>query len=410
MKKSFKFVLALFTLALGVLFAGGTNSKAATWNGNIKQTAAGTKSAQIQWNAYIGGSTAVGHYEVYISYDNVNWGKADDWFYGNDCTYSMDGLTPNTIYYVKIVAKTGSSCTWDDEAEAIAESTSAKIATLPELGTVQNLRQTGAASNSITMAWNALAGAQSYTVYKYNSYNNYTPVATTTATSLKVSNLSPSFSADYFVIANAKNATGFMATSDEFIRREMRTAPAKVALIALQNYWSYSKTADFRWSGVNNADGYQYQVLNSKGKAIYTNTTTSTSGSVAPFKKGQFTKTRVRAFIKVGNGYVYGPWSGNSYNAISSKVTAKRSKNKKKITVKWKKVTGASGYNVYVSTKSGSGFKKCKTVSKKKTSYTITKYGKKKLSKKKTYYVKVEYLTKVGKKTVKSGIVSQGSV
>ena len=78
--------------------------------------------------------------------------------------------------------------------------------------------------------------------------------------------------------------------------------------------------------------------------------------------------------------------------------------------MKWKKVTGASGYNVYVSTKSNSGFKKCKTVSKKKSSYIITKYGKKKLSKKKTYYVKVEYLTKVGKKTVKSGIVSTGSV
>lgn len=409
MKKSLKLMLALFTLALGVLFAGETNSKAATWNGNIKQTAAGTKSATIQWNAYLGGSTAVGHYEVYISYDNVNWGKADDWFYGNDCTYNMDGLTPNTAYYVKIVAMTKSSCSWDEE-EVIAESTSARIATLPELGTVQNLRQTGATSNTITVAWNALAGAQSYTVYKYNSYSNYTPVATTTATSLKISGLSPSFAADYFVIANAKNVTGFTATSDEYIRREMRTAPAKVALIALSYYWTYSTSADFKWSGVNNADGYQYQVLNSKGKAIYTNTTTSTSGNVSPFKKGQFTKTRVRAYIKVGNGYVYGPWSGYSYNAISSKVTAKRSKNRKKITVKWKKVTGASGYNVYISTKSNSGFKKCKTVSKKKTSYTITKYGKKKLSKKKTYYVKVEYLTKVGKKTVKSGIVSQGSV
>lgn len=407
MKKSFKLMLALFTLALGVLFTGGADSKAATWNGNIKQTEATAESAKIQWSAYIGGSTAVGHYEVYISYDNANWGKAEDWFYGNDCTYTVKGLAPNTTYYVKVVAKTQSSCSWDDEA-TLAESISGKVATLPELGTVQNLRQTGADSNSVTVAWNALAGAQSYTVYKYNSYDNYTPVATTTATSLKIGNLSPSFKADYFVIANAKNATCFTATSSQYIRREMRTAPAKVALIALQDYWTYSKTADYRWSGVNNADGYQYQILSSKGKAIYTNTTTGTSGSVSPFKRGQFTKARVRAYIKVGNGYVYGPWSGYSYNAVSSKVTAKRSKNKKKITVKWKKVTGASGYNVYVSTKSNSGFKKCKTVSKKKSSYTITKYGKKKLSKKKKYYVKVEYLTKVGKKTVKSGIISQG--
>ena len=408
MKKSLKVMFAMLTLALGVVIAGGTNSKAATWDAGIKQTAATKDTATIQWNAYIG-ATAVGHYHVYISYDNATWGLADDWFYGKNTSFEINGLAPNKAYYVKVVAMTESSCTWSEE-KAIAESTSARVATLAELGEVQNLRQTGATSNSISLAWSALAGAQSYTVYKYNSYNNYTMVGTTTATSYTVPNLSASFAADYFVIANTKNVTGFTATSSQFTRKTMKTAPAKVALIAMSNYWQYSTAADFKWSGVNNADGYQYQVLNSKGKSIYSNTTTGTSGSVSPFKKGQFTKTRVRAYIKVGNGYVYGPWSGYSYNAVSSKVTAKRSSNKKKITVKWKKVTGASGYNVYVSTKSNSGFKKCKTVSKKKTGYTITKYGKKKLSKNKRYYVKVEYLTKVGKKTVKSAIVSTGSV
>ena len=408
MKKGLKVMFAMLTLALGVIIAGGTNSKAATWDAGIRQTAATKDTATIQWNPYIG-ATAVGHYHVYISYDNANWGPADDWFYGNEASFKITGLTPNKTYYVKVVAMTRGSCTWNDE-QAIAESTSGRVATLAELGEVQNLQQTGASSNSISLSWSALSGAQGYTVYKYNSYDNYTMVGTTMATNYTVSGLSPSFAADYFVIGNAKNVTGFTATSSQFTRKTMKTAPAKVALIALDNYWQYSKTADFKWSGVNNADGYQYQMLNNKGKSIYSNTTTWTSGSVSPYKKGYFTRTRVRAYIKVGNGYVYGPWSGYSYNALSSKVTAKRSSNKKKITVKWKKVTGASGYNVYISTKSNSGYKKCKTVSKKKTSYTITKYGKKKLSKNKRYYVKVEYLTKVGKKTVKSGIVSAGSV
>ena len=409
MKKGLKVMFAMLTLALGVIVAGGTSSKAATWDAGIKQTVATKDTATIQWYDYPG-DTAVGHYHVYISYDNVNWGPADDWFSSyNGVEYKIKNLRPNTTYYVKVVAMTKSFCSLGDE-QKIAESTSGRVATLAELGQVQNLQQTGASSNSISFAWSALAGAQSYTVYKYNSYDNYTMVGTTTATNYTVSGLSPSFAADYFVIGNAKNVTGFTATSSQFTRKTMKTAPAKVALIGLDYYWQYSKKADFKWSGVNNADGYQYQMLNNKGKSIYSNTTTGTSGGVSPYKKGYFTRTRVRAYIKVGNGYVYGPWSGYSYNAISSKVTAKRSSNKKKITVKWKKVTGASGYNVYVSTKSNSGFKKCKTVSKKKSSYIITKYGKKKLSKKKTYYVKVEYLTKVGKKTVKSGIVSTGSV
>ena len=88
----------------------------------------------------------------------------------------------------------------------------------------------------------------------------------------------------------------------------------------------------------------------------------------------------------------------------------KRKKNRKKITVTWKKIIGASGYRVYISTKCTVGWKKVKSLSSKKKSCTITKYGKKKLSKKKTYYVKVQYLTKVGKKNVASGVSGVGSI
>ena len=62
-----------------------------------------------------------------------------------------------------------------------------------------------------------------------------------------------------------------------------------------------------------------------------------------------------------------------------------RSANRKKITLKWKKIAGACGYKVYISTKSGKGYKKVKTCGKNSKGCTITKCGKKKLSKKKTY-------------------------
>lgn len=78
--------------------------------------------------------------------------------------------------------------------------------------------------------------------------------------------------------------------------------------------------------------------------------------------------------------------------------------------MKWKKVSGACGYQVYVSTKSNGGFKKVRSLSSKKSSYTITKCGKKKLKKGKTYYVQLRYQTKVGKKKVSSKIVSSATV
>lgn len=408
MKKSLQMLLAVCAFAFTVLCATTDSKAAATWNANIKQTAAEAKTATIQWNGYIG-STAVGHYHVLYSADNVNFGPVTDWFHGNDSTYKISGLSSNTSYYVKVVAMTESSCSWESEA-VIAESTSARIATLPELGEVQNLHQTDADASSISMAWNAVAGANSYSVYKYNSWSNYDLVATTTATSFKISGLSPSYKADYFVIANAQNATGFTATSEEYTRKEMRTAPAKVSYISVTNYWDAIKEAQWGWNSVNNADGYQFQLQTYKGKTLVNKEATWSSINVSPYKKGIFTKARVRAYIVVNSQKKYGAWSAWSYNASNKSVKATRSRNGKKITVKWKKISGCAGYKVYISTKSNSGFKKVKTLSSKKKSITIKKCGKKKLKKNKTYYYRVIYLTKVGKKKVESNIMSTGSI
>ena len=67
------------------------------------------------------------------------------------------------------------------------------------------------------------------------------------------------------------------------------------------------------------------------------------------------------------------------------------------------KVSNASSFTVYASTKENSGFKKVKTVGAKKRSLTIKKVAGKKLKKNKYYYFKIVPNAKVGKKTVKSG-------
>ncbi|SDB02819.1 hypothetical protein [Eubacterium oxidoreducens] len=69
-----------------------------------------------------------------------------------------------------------------------------------------------------------------------------------------------------------------------------------------------------------------------------------------------------------------------------TKVTAKNTA-AKKATVRWKKVSGATGYYVYRSTKKSSGYKKVATVT------SAVKYTDKKLSKKTYYYKIVAYKT-----------------
>ena len=68
-----------------------------------------------------------------------------------------------------------------------------------------------------------------------------------------------------------------------------------------------------------------------------------------------------------------------------TKVTATVAKNKKKVTLKWKKVKNANGYEIYRATKKNGKYTKVKTITKAST----VKFTDKKVKKGKTYYYKV---------------------
>ena len=395
MKKSVKMLLAVCAFAFTVLLVSGTESKAAV-NLGLKQTDAGSNSVDLEWNAYLG----AGCYHVEFSADGKTWTKMGDSSTPKDYIYNLGA---NTAYYARVVVYGGSHYSGET---AIAVSETVVVATEPSK--VQNLTQTGATANSISMSWSPVAGANGYVVYSYVN-SDWVQVATSTSTSATISGLPASSKLEYRVAAT-RAVTGGTIVGSKSDYVYMRTIPAQVSRVAMTDFYDNINVAYYGWTYVNNVDGYQFQLLNNKGKSLLNSYESSTSIRISPYYKGVFTKARVRAYITVGNTRLYGPWSGYNYNASSKSVKMKRTKNRKKITVTWKKITGASGYRVYISTKSTGGWKKVKSLSSKKKSCTITKYGKKKLSKKKTYYVKVQYLTKVGKKNVASGVSGVGSI
>lgn len=411
MKKSSK-ILVMLSLAFVMLLAVRTSSKAAGWDAGLKQKEAEKNSVTIEWQTYMS-VPPVNHYEITYSLDGKEFFPVSSTNYTSDTSFTIRNLTADSTYWVCVTAYDDSF--YSETKKAIATSEPIQVATLGNVAKVENLVQTVAANNSATISWSAVAGASSYDVYLANGLWNYTKVGNTTQTSFTIGNLPVGYAGEYFVMAKKTTVNGFEAIADMewagyFERIKVKTLPTKVQSIAVSYLWSSGNRCDFQWSAVNNADGYQLQTKNYKGKVVCTSNHTATSGSVSPFKKGQFYATHVRAFVKVGNGYAYGPWSGYSYNASNKNLKWIRSANRKKITLKWKKISGVSGYRVYISTKSDSGYKKVKSFGKKSTGCTITKCGKNKLSKSKTYYVKIEYLKKVGKKNVKSGIVGKGTV
>ena len=103
---------------------------------------------------------------------------------------------------------------------------------------------------------------------------------------------------------------------------------------------------------------------------------------------------KVRAYKELKNGTkVYSKYSNVLYTKTSLKpskpvIKSVKSTKKKQAVVKWKKVSGASGYVVYRSTKKSKGFKKVAAVK-------GAKYTNKKLKSRKTYYYKVKAFKKI---------------
>lgn len=400
MKKSVKTVLAVLAFAFITAMAMGTTSKAAT-NIGLKQTGSGTGYVELAWNAQLG----VDCYHTEFSTDGKNWIQMG---YSSSPTETVYSLSQGCVYYARVTMYQG-GYHYNKSETYCGVSETVVVATKPN--DVKNLKQTSATTNSVTMAWTPVSGATSYIIYAYINYN-WVQVGTSTKATATIGGVVAGNERRYCVAA-VRAVTGGSSVGYTCSGVTMRAIPAKVSRMAMTSYWNYSREASYTWTYDSNVDGYQYEVKSMNGKKTYFKGITgrySSSVGLKPFPKGTFTKARVRAYITVGNKNLYGSWSPWTYNATNKSVTAKRSSNGKKITLKWKKISGAKGYQVYVSTKSGSGFKKVKTLSAKKTKYTITKCGKKKLKKGKTYYVQLRYYTKVGKKKVVSNVLSTATV
>ncbi len=153
-------------------------------------------------------------------------------------------------------------------------------------------------------------------------------------------------------------------------------------------------TAKISWKKVKGAEKYTVELLNSKGKSLKTITTKSTSYTFKGLSKGTVYKVRVRAKAGKNKGK-YSSCLILSTSPAKAKISSLKSSGKSTATVKWKTVSGASGYQIQYST--SKKLKSAKSVSVKKGK--TVKATLKKLKSKKKYYVRVRaYKTVNGKK------------
>lgn len=157
------------------------------------------------------------------------------------------------------------------------------------------------------------------------------------------------------------------------------------------------KTLTFLWKKQTGASGYEVSLYKGN-KKVKTALTAKTQYQFKKLKENTQYSFQVRAYKSINGNKKY----SNLSNKLTVKTAAKAPANlnaaagKKSISLKWKKTSGVTGYEIYISSKSNSGFKKVATIK----GASKTKYTKKKLKTNSTYYFKVRsYTTKNGQKS-----------
>ena len=149
------------------------------------------------------------------------------------------------------------------------------------------------------------------------------------------------------------------------------------------------------WKAVTGASGYKVTLYSAKNKAIKTVYTTKPTYTFSKLSKGTTYKVRVTAYKTVGKDKLY----ASAYTQLTTATkpgtpTLSATAGTKKATLKWNKQTGATGYEVYMSTSKSGKYSKIATL-KGNSKISYTKTG---LTKGNTYYFKVAaYKTVDGK-------------
>ncbi|MCI9063924.1 MAG: fibronectin type III domain-containing protein, partial [Clostridia bacterium] len=183
--------------------------------------------------------------------------------------------------------------------------------------------------------------------------------------------------------------------------------PKKVTGVKAKSQTTSSVTLS--WSKATGASRYQIQRYNSSKKTwVNVTTTNKTSYKVSKLSNGTTYKFRVRAYKTVSETNKYGNWS-STLNTATKTVTPKISKitaKNKKATIKWKKIHGSTGYEIYMSTRKKGTYKKVTTIKKAST----VSYTKSNLIKGKTYYFKIRAYKTVNNKKIYSSYSAVKSI
>ena len=268
-----------------------------------------------------------------------------------------------------------------------------------------NLEQSGIQTSGIPIKWTAPSGVVSYTLYAGADSSSLQYVASPSKTATSYTVPAEAGSRKYIKLEYTYKSGSYQGSS-YYTLYDAKTLPSRVTGVQQTKWWYYIKSADVAWTRVDSADGYELIFRNSKGGVVKKETLTYNSSkptsSLSKISNNKIYTLEVRAYTTFNGTKYPGEYSAKAYLFTSPTVKSSKITNGK-LKVTWTPVSGATGYDIYVSTSAKKGYKKVKTISGgSKKSATVSKFKGKKFGKKR-YYVYVVTRKKVGTRLYKSG-------
>lgn len=333
-------------------------------------------SVGVKWNAV---KYAAG-YVVYYSKDGgKSYVKAGT---TANTSYTISKLASGQIYKVKVCAYVKITAT----KSLLSAGSVVDTATKP--GKVTGITCSARTDTAIKATWKAVSGATGYKVYKWdNAGRKYVTVGVVKTNSVTVKGLKASTAYKIKVVAYKQLGSKILWGAEN--AATIMTTPAAVK--GLKAATGGMSSVKLSWGVVSSADGYIVYRLSGKkyvsiGRVRSNKTTTFVSSKL---KAGTLYKYKVVAYKVSGKSTIAN--AGTTVSAVTLPVTpvVTVQAGKGKATLAWNRVSGADGYEVYISTTKTGKLTKVATLGK-----TVKKYTKSGLVKNKTYYVCVRAFKK----------------
>lgn len=290
--------------------------------------------------------------------------------------YKVSDLLPGTTY--KFAVKAYKIV----DGKEIASGSYPSLSVITNLKEVTGFKASSSTVNTVKLSWNKYKNAQGYIIYRYdNSKKNWVRVNKTSqnVNSFVVKNLN-SGAAHKFAVKAYITSNGNEIASSGYPVVSAFTRFDNVSGINSNSSWESIKLS---WKKSNGADGYivyQYK----SGKWVRIAKTDNNTYLIKKLSSGSTYWFTVKAY-KIFDNKEITSQSFNTYKTSTDPETVNFSVTtaKGKVTLKWNKVRGATGYIAYYKTSANESWKRLNVT-------LGTSYTKSGLTKGKTYYFTVK--------------------